>query len=1341
MRGDRIRTLGRSLINLMLLRVMNSARMHIYGACACSLRKLLENHLACRRKLDHNRRPESECTCVAACSVLFRLESQTVFESTPTHRRRSFMNRDCSPNPILNLCFVTALCLLLPARILAAAPQPTTTVLTVSPGNTVTVGSAVTVQAFVTSGSKPVSPGQVLFCKAEAKYCEDPNILGKAQLRSDGSAALNLILAAGVHNIRADFVGTNSYAVSRSAWKTVNVTGGYLSTMDIGAAASTPPLALTATVTSFGQAAPTGSVLFRDPANKNVSLESETLGPPSFAFVSRGNPVQPPIYSYDIYTYIAVADFDGDGNLDLFSTDPGGANHVLFGRGDGTFTVGPVLFGIWASAVGDFNNDGIQDLLTINGPDFSIYLGNGDGTFVFSNRTSFRNLNNFGRAYVGDLNHDGNLDFVVTTDRDTEIYLGDGAGHFAEASALNVVAGNGPIRIADVNEDGKQDLIFGVGDFSGRAGVAVYLGNGDGTFVAGQPLAITCPLSCYDVLVADLNDDGKPDVAVSSLGYADGAPGGLSIFLGNSDGTFRAGANYGTESAALALGDFDGDGKLDIADTGLSGNGFPGYPAVYLGNGDGTFGEGIPLFPGKSDPNPSHPSYTFSCLGDFNNDGRTDFVPPNNYGPAYTSLSAWQATATANSGIENDTFGVHPVVANYAGDGTHLASSSAPVLLQGQRISTTLALNIMTSLPIAPGSTLRLVASLFPSAVGDAVPTGIVTFSNGAKVLATRPLVNGSAAIASLSASTLEIGLRTTTLTAYYSGDADFTPSTSPEVQLAKTGDLLPGSATVLNISPSPEVAAGTVVALTASVTNDGVPVTRGLVSFYRSIPRYNLETLLGQAQLTPNGVAAIKLRLGIGPQAIRAVFHGTNAVAGSASVSQDLTVTGLIHTNTRITADPPTYSASVSSYGPFVATGKVAFSDAAHDNNTFATALLGPDQASYVITAATTPPYLGNQQTSAVAADFNGDGIVDIATTIPGSQLVILLGKPDGSFYEKFSPLDNNYQYSLAVADFNGDGNPDLVIFDISASSLTILLGAGNGLFTREAPMALASPSSFVIGDFNNDGIPDLAVIDTQGNVSIYPGKGNGTFEEPSTVKLGVVPAGPAVVADLNGDGLPDLAVPVLTSVSPIILLLSNGDGTFVTRPVALPANIYRNGYSTVVAGDLNGDGIQDLLLNGIALLGKGDGSYAPRETSFYSTPTPSGILCDMNDDGIPDLVSLDYYDFSMTVELGRGDGSFDLGAYLEFPYGNGASAFAIGDFNGDGTPDVMSAVVYEPDYAPPPPRIETMAEWLGTVIRTATATAADAVPPGVGPHLIFARYSGDTTHSGSQSATVPVP
>ena len=1240
------------------------------------------------------------------------------------------MSRDSYRFSALKTFVVFALSLPLPVRILAVTPAPTTTVLTVSPANTVSAGSLVSFRASVSSGGNAVSRGLVLFCNAEATYCEDLNILGQAQLTSDGSASINLILPIGPHNIRAQFRGTTSYAASTSPSQSVNLTGGYPTTTTISAAQSAP-LSLTGTVTSYGQTAPTGSVLFRDTANHNLPWSTDSLGTSSLVF----SPIANSFGLLHDYFYEAVADFNGDGNLDILSFNQDNSPVViLLGQGDGTFTAGPSISigsNPVATAVGDFNNDGIPDFaVTYGNTKMDFFLGNGDGTFSTGTSISAGFGNSFSDFYLGDFNNDGNIDLIVDSNTGVLLFLGDGTGRFSSASTLNVPLGI-TTRIADVNGDGNEDLIITNG-----AGVSVYLGNGNGTFTEGTPLTSVCVSQCDDVLVADFNGDGKPDLAVADPGPS----GGLYFFLGNGNGTFRAGASYGGNTGKLALGDFNGDGKLDIEDNGIDLY-VHVYPSIFLGNGNGTFANRVSLYPGLPVPQPGQFFDTFSLLGDFNNDGMTDLVPIDNVGPALISLAGWQATATASSGVVQPAFGVHPVFADYVGDESHLASSSATVPLQGQKISTTLALDV-TPLPVATGQSLRLVANISPSTVGSAYPTGTVTFSNGPTVLGTRSVVGGQAAIASLSLNALDIGLRTSTLTAFYSGDTEFTSSVSLPVQLGKTGAPLPGSATVLSVSPSADVAAGTVVTLSASVADSGTSLTRGLVLFYASAPQHSGETLLGQAQLTQNGIATIKLRLGIGLHTIRAAFQGTNAFAASTSTAQDLTVTGQIATSTGITVNPPTYSASVTSYGPFAPTGDVNFSDATNNDSTFATAPLGLAQTSYSLTP-TTPPFLGVGQSSVTVADFNGDGILDFATITEANQLVILLGKPDGTFYEKTSAL-NGFGYVLAIADFNGDGIPDIALAqsdDPSHGSLIILLGSGDGLFTKEAPIAVPVSSTFVTGDFNADGIPDLAVTSPDGSVSILLGNGKGAFAAATTLSLGAGYNGRPVVADFNGDGLMDIAIPVQNPLNPIILLLSKGDGTFITEAVSVPANEYSSSPAALTAADFNGDGFQDLFFNDFILLGNGNATFTPLGVGYEAGPGLSDAVAqDMNGDGIPDVAFADELG-DVIILLGMGDGGFNYGPVgRDFVFGNGGNGFGIGDFNGDGIPDVMTALTETADEQGYPPRVRAMAEWLGTITEVSQATATNAIVPGNGTQQVFANYSGDAIHSGSQSNPVSV-
>jgi hypothetical protein len=1152
-----------------------------------------------------------------------------------------------------------------PARAPAATPSSTTTILAIVPEDSAfPAGTLLGFKATVSSGGNPVSPGQVLFCNADAIYCEDLNILGQAQLAKDGSATIHLVLPIGLHRIRAEFRGTNAYATSTSSSQSLTVSGAYSTATTIGAVSTSGPPALTGTVSSYGLA-PTGSIFFRDTAKGKVSLESDLLGTPSLLFNSVANPVVPDMFVSGAppfqVNYAAVADINGDGYPDIFAFS-NGANLVftLLGNGDGSFQVGPTTtaggFDLTSIAVGDFNNDGIPDFALDYGvigfreentSYLQIFLGKGDGTFSNVSNTSSGLGNGFGAIFVGDFNNDGNSDLLVVTNLGVAVFLGNGVGGFSLKTTLNV-SPNSAIRVADVNDDGKQDLIFTNNAYFSSAGVSILLGNGDGTFTADTPLVFNCSFVCRDVLVADFNGDGKLDLAVADSGLST-SPGGLYIFLGNGNGTFQTGTGYSDNPGTLALGDFNGDGKLDIADTGLVDNGLPGQPSIFPGKGDGTFGEPIPQFLSEAFQ-PGAYWDSFSLLGDFNNDGMTDLLPLNNWGPTQTVLTGWQATATATIGITDGSFGVQPILANYQGDDTHLASSSGAVPLEGAKIETAIALNV-TPLPAAPGQTLRLLATISPSTVGSLPPTGSVTFLDGAKVLGVRPLSNNTAAIAALSTNALELGFKPSDLTAYYSGDSNFSPSVSSPVELSKAGALLPVSATQLTVSPTPEVSAGTVVTLSASVIDSGTSVTRGLVFFYGTVPQHAGEVLLGQAQLTPAGAATIKLRLGSGMHALRAVFQGTSAFQASTSADQSLTVTGTISTGTSYSLTP------------------------------------------------TTPLYLDTPQTSVVAADFNNDGFLDAAAITASNELAIVLQNPDGTFYTKTNKLPAGSNYSPTVADFNGDGIPDLAILDSnnSTGSITIYLGAGNGLFEKESTIAVPNLSSFVIGDFNQDGIPDLAIIGPAQTVAILLGRGNGEFEASGTVNLGVNAIGTSVVADFNGDGIPDIAIPVQSSLSPIILLLGNGNGTFLQQGVPTPSN--SSGSLTVT--DLNGDGFADLIFNHSVLLGNGNGTFTPFAGPFPDPglPLSHAIAVDVNDDGIPDYAAMDQFG-DVVILLGTGDGGFVAGPVLtDNTYGNGGYGFAVGDFNGDGIPDVMEALGYEVDVLGNPPPIKTMEEYLGTL------------------------------------------
>jgi hypothetical protein len=295
-------------------------------------------------------------------------------------------------------------------------------------------------------------------------------------------------------------------------------------------------------------------------------------------------------------TKVVVADLNGDGVPDIVTADLGyNGVTVLLGNGDGTFGP-PHTYSVDSArldvTVADVNGDGKPDLITANfeGDTVSVLLNNGDGTFRPAQ--SFVVGPEPDSVAVADLNGDGNPDLVVGiwgggSGKTVSVLLGNGDGTFGPPRTFAVGQGPSAVVAADVNGDGIPDLVVtNQIDYD----VSVLLGNGDGTFQAQRTFATGAgPVLSNDGLaVVDINGDGKPDIITAAQPTEPVAKGGgISVLLGNGDGTFQTPKTFATGAALywLATADINGDGKLDLVCGGNGGLSF----FVVLGNGDGTF--------------------------------------------------------------------------------------------------------------------------------------------------------------------------------------------------------------------------------------------------------------------------------------------------------------------------------------------------------------------------------------------------------------------------------------------------------------------------------------------------------------------------------------------------------------------------------------------------------------------------------------------------------------------------------------------------------------------------------------------------------------------------------
>ena len=764
-------------------------------------------------------------------------------------------------------------------------------------------------------------------------------------------------------------------------------------------------------------------------------------------------------------------------------------------------------------------------------------------------------------------------------------------GKFGLLAAPQIPAGgtiynSGVTLSGDFNGDGKEDLVTQVENGTQNSltfSIAVVLSNGNGTFQA--PVLTPTPNNdgCAQIMVGDLNGDGKDDIAVVHQSACSEGTSSIDVLIGNGNGTFTQGGHYPITDTNLPgglLADITGNGKLDVRVVDQTS---PANVWTLLGNGDGTFQAATSVAL-------SGDSGNGAVFTDLNGDGLLDLAVMDFSADKLTVYLATSATTYASAVSYDTSDTVNDACSLTAGD---LNGDGKAEMVNANCNDNTLTVYVnngdgtfQTGVYYADGLSAPsgTTADLYPDNVTIADVNG-----------------DGKADIVSINDDSADVTILL--------GNGDGTVSV-PSIGYSVGG-----------FPQKP--------AIVGDFNGDGnidlvVPDFQFSLVFLKGYGDGTFRSALDYfAPIAVDGPIGVTVATGDFNGDGNPDFVLGNCCGEQAGITVFLSRSdGSLQPGVSYVSLSSNQALQYVTVADFNKDGKLDIA-AADSDNSAVQIFNGVGDGTFTLGASYASGGYEDQPAAILSGDFNNDGFPDLAVANfnDGTQdIAVLLNDGTGNFLSAV-PYDLSFTFNdvgIATADLRNNGNLDLIVPLTSGSAVAILLGNGDGTFQKENDLSTpsANPLAVAVADFNGDGKPDLAITlsgnGTQG-VAVALGDGLGGFATPvvypATLQVSAfsnpLPAYIQTV-DVDSDGKLDL-VYTNSDYATVGILFGIGDGTF-SSPVEFPAGGFAYG---ITVADVNHDGTPDVVTanddySGVTVLLNLNGA-GTQSTYTVRTSTPS--------------------------------------------------------------------------------------------------------------------------------------